>query len=82
MSEPDESDQEHRRVPSATEPDADVEPHGGQVLDEWSFDGSYNDGNLDSRGVEPVAGTELDPNGEGETLDQDLDTSPRTDGQV
>ncbi|GAA4348272.1 hypothetical protein [Angustibacter luteus] len=39
-------------------------------------------GNLDSRGVSPVEGEpQVDPSGEVDSLDDDLDTSLRTDGR-
>jgi hypothetical protein len=76
-----EQDENVQGVQSATEPGAKVEPHGGQVPAELSFDRSYNDGNLDSRGVEPVDGPQVDPTAELDSLDDDLDTSPRTDGR-
>ncbi|GAB3591126.1 hypothetical protein GCM10027446_08060 [Angustibacter peucedani] len=67
-------------LPSATVPGETVQPHGGAVQPEQSTDGSYNDGNLDERGVMPAAGRpQVDPDGE-ESLDDDLDTSLRTDG--
>ncbi len=58
-------------VPSATVPGASVQPHGGQQSSEQSADGSYNDGNLDARGVQPAAGqpqgeVEVDLEGEDE----------------
>ncbi|WP_426562951.1 hypothetical protein ACPPVT_18775 [Angustibacter sp. McL0619] len=89
MSEPDLTEQdlseqdltEQDGVPSATEPGASVQPHGGQPPEELSYDGSYNDGNLDSRGVEPVDGPEVDPSADLDSLDDDLDTSLRTDGK-
>ncbi len=67
-------------IPSATVPGASVQPHGGQASPEQRTDGSYNDGNLDARGVMPAAGRpQVAPGGE-DSLDDDLDTSPRTDG--
>jgi hypothetical protein len=68
-------------TPSATVPGASVQPHGGQESPEQSTDGSYNDGNLDARGVMPAAGRpQVLPEDE-ESLDDELDSSPRTDGK-
>ena len=50
--------------------------------DESPHAGDHTDGNLDSRGVSPVAGVpQVDPSGELDSLDDDLDTSLRTDGR-
>ena len=49
--------------------------------DESPRAGDDNHGNLDSRGVMPVDGPQVDPSGELESLDEDLDTSLRTDGR-
>lgn len=43
-------------IPSATVPGASVQPHGGDEVPEHSADGSYNDGNLGARGVQPATG--------------------------
>lgn len=52
-------------TPSATVPGASVQPHGGQASPSQSTDGTYNDGNIDARGVMPAAGRpQVDPAGE------------------
>lgn len=64
-------------VPSATV-DADVAPHGGQPAPEQRTDGTYVDGNLDTRG--DVAAGVPQSSYEEYTLDADADTTLRTDG--
>ena len=68
-------------VPSATVPGAPVEVHGGHVKDEERADGTYVDGNVDERGVDPRGPSQAEI-AEG-SLDEALgtDISPRTDGR-
>lgn len=67
-------------VPSATVPDAQVEPHGGHHRASERGDGTYVDGNVDERGV-GASGPSQAEIAEG-SLDEaaGADTTPRTDG--
>ncbi len=66
-------------IPSATVPGASVQPHGGDESPHERQDGTYVDGNLDVRGDVVAGRPQVSPDGE-RSLDDDLDTSPRTDG--
>jgi hypothetical protein len=68
-------------VPSATVPGASVEPHGGHDSTIERSDGTYVDGNLDQRGVDPTGPSQAQI-AEGSLDDAaGADTSPRTDGR-
>lgn len=62
-------------VPSAQVPDARV---GANEVDEDDPRTTYAGSNLDPRGVEPDGRPQVRPD-DPETLDAELDTSPRTD---
>ena len=69
-------------VPSATVPGAQVQPHGGHEATTQRSDGTYVDGNIGERGVEPSAGPSQAEIAEG-SLDEaaGADSTPRTDGR-